>query len=172
MFTDSDPWYFCTGTFVVPQCGTLPTLFLLDVTEFAGCLLGGGTSINGALYWYPADSDFSTARGWPSTWTAHQPYTSQMTSRLPSTDHPSTDGLRYLEQSANVTMQLLAGQGYSQITINSNPNSKDHVMGYSAFDVSTLFSCFEVSISERTFVVHWWQTWWSSTYLKFIPADS
>ena len=56
--------------------------------------------------------------------------------RLPSTDHPSTDGQRYLEQSFNVVQQLLAPQGYSQITINDNPNYKDHAYGYSAFDVS------------------------------------
>lgn len=60
-----------------------------------------------------------------------------MTARLPSTDHPSTDGLRYLEQSENVAAQLLNIQGYSQRTINSDPNSKDHVYGFSAFDVSS-----------------------------------
>lgn len=59
-----------------------------------------------------------------------------LTARLPSTDHPSTDGNRYLEQSFNVVQQLLTPQGYSQITINSNPNYKDHAYGYSAFDVS------------------------------------
>ncbi|OCH89474.1 cellobiose dehydrogenase [Obba rivulosa] len=117
MFNDPDPWYWCT-----------------DVTFYAGCLLGGGTSVNGALYWYPADSDFSTARGWPSSWSNHQTYTSAMTQRLPGTDHPSTDGERYLEQSAQVAMQLLNAQGYYQATINDSPDSKDHVYGYSAFD--------------------------------------
>ena len=54
--------------------------------------------------------------------------------RLPSTDHPSTDGKRYLEESAALVAQLLNGQGYNNITINDNPNYKDHVYGYSAFD--------------------------------------
>ncbi|EGN94369.1 hypothetical protein SERLA73DRAFT_171373 [Serpula lacrymans var. lacrymans S7.3] len=117
MFTDSNPWYWCK-----------------DITVFAGCLLGGGTSINGALYWLPQDSDFSTSVGWPSSWGNHQPYTNKMAARLPSTDHPSTDGLRYLEQSATVTAQLLNGQGYRNITINDDPNSKDHSYGNSAFD--------------------------------------
>ncbi|EIW75667.1 cellobiose dehydrogenase [Coniophora puteana RWD-64-598 SS2] len=117
MFTDTDPWYWCK-----------------DITVFAGCLLGGGTSVNGALYWYPTDQDFSTANGWPASWTNHGPYTSKMTQRLPSTDHPSTDGDRYLEQLEPVVAQLLQDQGYSQITINDSPNSKDHVFGYSAFD--------------------------------------
>ena len=63
-----------------------------------------------------------------------------MTARLPSTDHPSTDGLRYLEQTSVVVGELLAGQGYSQITINDNPNYKDHVYGYSAYDVRYPFT--------------------------------
>ncbi|KAA1477787.1 hypothetical protein DENSPDRAFT_867739 [Dentipellis sp. KUC8613] len=117
MFTDSNPWYWCK-----------------DITVFAGCLLGGGTSVNGALYWLPPDSDFSTQNGWPNGWQNHQPYTSALSQRLPSTDAPSTDGQRYLEQSFNVVQQLLNGQGYRQVTINNEPNSKDHVYGYAAYD--------------------------------------
>lgn len=117
MFSDSNPWYWCK-----------------DITVFAGCLLGGGTSINGALYWYPATSDFSTGAGWPSSWTNHQPYTSKLKARLPSTDHPSMDGKRYLTQAYDVAWQLLKNQGYNQITLNDNPDFKDHAFGYSAFD--------------------------------------
>ncbi|KAF5354114.1 hypothetical protein D9756_007316 [Leucocoprinus leucothites] len=117
MFSDSNPFWWCK-----------------DVNSFAGCLLGGGTSINGALYWYPTDMDFSTAAGWPSSWTNHQPYTSKMTSRLPSTDHPSTDGKFYMSQVSDVVTSLLKPQGYSSITINNNPNSKDHIYGYPAYD--------------------------------------
>lgn len=61
-----------------------------------------------------------------------------MTARLPGTDHPSTDGKRYLEQSFTVTAALLTPQGYSNITINSNPDYKDHVYGYSEYDVCDL----------------------------------
>ncbi|KAH7920130.1 hypothetical protein BV22DRAFT_823461 [Leucogyrophana mollusca] len=117
MFSDTNPWYWCK-----------------DITVFAGCLLGGGTSINGALYWLPTDWDFSTGNGWPASWGNHQPYTSKVSARLPSTDHPSTDGKRYLEQSATVVAQLLNGQGYRNVTINSDTNSKDHAYGNSAFD--------------------------------------
>lgn len=88
------------------------------------------------LYWLPPDSDFATAQGWPSSWGNHAPYTAKLKARLPSTDHPSTDGKRYLEQTADVAAQLLGGQGYRQLTINDDPNSKDHVYGYSAYNVS------------------------------------
>ena len=89
----------------------------------------------GRLYWYPADIDFAPSQGWPSSWANHNTWTNKMKQRLPSTDHPSTDGKRYLEQSFDVVAQLLKGQNYQQITINDNPNYKDHVFGYSAYDV-------------------------------------
>lgn len=117
MFSDSNPFWWCK-----------------DITVFAGCLLGGGTTINGALYWLPPYSDFATTTGWPSSWGNHQPYTDKLKARLPSTDAPSTDGKRYLEQSANVAAQLLNVQGYRQLNINDNPDQKDHVYGFSAFD--------------------------------------
>ncbi|KAG6828939.1 substrate-specific activator of APC-dependent proteolysis [Tricholoma furcatifolium] len=99
MFTDPNPnFWWCD-----------------DITVFAGCLVGGGTSINGA-------------------WWNHEPYTEKLTARLPPTDAPSTDGLRYLEQSFNVTAQLLNYQGYRQTTINDDPDDREHVYGYSAYD--------------------------------------
>ncbi|KAJ6483504.1 hypothetical protein C8R47DRAFT_1217585 [Mycena vitilis] len=105
-----------------------------DVTVWAGCLIGGGGSVNAGLYWYASDSDFSLASGWPEGWQDHAPYTAKVSARLPTTDHPSTDGLRYLEQSSTVMGQLLNSQGYSQTTINANPNAKEHVYGFSSYD--------------------------------------
>lgn len=115
--TPGDAWYWCN-----------------DIATYAGCLLGGGAQINGALYWYPRDVDFSLANGWPEGWQDHQPFTDKVIARLPSTDHPSADGKLYLQQSYNITAQLLNKQGYRAITINDEPNSKDRVYGHSAFD--------------------------------------
>ncbi|KAJ6550421.1 hypothetical protein DFH09DRAFT_613173 [Mycena vulgaris] len=105
-----------------------------DVSVWAGCLIGGGGSINAGLYWYAADSDFSVASGWPAGWQNHAPYTAKVSARLPTTDHPSTDGKLYLEQSSTVMGQLLSSQGYTQTTINANPNVKEHVYGLSSYD--------------------------------------
>jgi cellobiose dehydrogenase (acceptor) len=115
MFNDADPFYWCK-----------------DITVFAGCLLGGGTAINGALYWYPPDSDF-VGNNWPSSWANHGPFTNKMIARIPGTDAPSTDGKRYSFEAMTIMQQLLKDQGYTQITINSNPNWKDHVYGYPAY---------------------------------------
>ncbi|KAJ7254674.1 cellobiose dehydrogenase [Mycena haematopus] len=117
MFTDPDDFWWCK-----------------DVDVFAGCLVGGGGSVNGALYWLPSDQDFSTSSGWPQEWTNHQPYTAALAARLPPTDAPSTDGKRYLEQVSSVVSQLLIPQGYRNVTINANPDAKDHIYGYSAYD--------------------------------------
>ncbi|KAK7052336.1 cellobiose dehydrogenase [Favolaschia claudopus] len=117
MFTDSNEFWWCK-----------------DITVFAGCLVGGGGAVNGALYWLPADQDFSTSAGWPQEWTNHQPYTAALKARLPPTDAPSTDGKRYLEQVSDVVGQLLNPQGFRNVTINNSPNDKDHIYGYSAYD--------------------------------------
>lgn len=136
MFTDPNDFWWCKGS--VASLSNCPLSDWIDVTVFAGCLIGGGTSVNGALYWLPADSDFSTSQGWPQSWVNAAPYTQALKDRLPSTDHPSTDNLRYLEQTFTVTSQLLNTQGYRNVTINDDPNSKDHVYGYSAYDVRRL----------------------------------
>lgn len=117
MFTDPNPFWWCK-----------------DVNSFAGCLVGGGTAINGGLYWLPPSSDFSPYVGFPTSWGNHAPYTAKLKARLPPTDHPSTDGKRYLEQVSDVVSRLLNAQGYQQATINDSPDSKDHVYGYSAYD--------------------------------------
>ncbi|KAG6865808.1 hypothetical protein C0991_011613 [Blastosporella zonata] len=114
--------------------GTLSGGVKVDINVFAGCLTGGGTSINGALYFLPPYSDFAPTTGWPTSWGNHAPYTAKMVARLPSTDAPSTDGKRYLEQTFDVASTLLKGQGYRQVTINDNPDSKDHTFGYSAYN--------------------------------------
>ena len=74
--------------------------------------------------------------------------------RLPSTDNPSPDGIRYLNQTVSnktqsvmsamthyifvkmgVMQQLLDPLGFNQITLNDNPNQKDHAYGWSAYNV-------------------------------------
>ncbi|KAG6873702.1 hypothetical protein C0995_012164 [Termitomyces sp. Mi166 len=79
-------------------------------------------------------AELQSMERWPASWGNHSPYTNKVLARLPSTDAPSTDGKRYLEQSANVAAQLLNYQGYRQLTINDHPDDKEHAYGYSSFD--------------------------------------
>jgi cellobiose dehydrogenase (acceptor) len=89
------------------------------------------------LYWYPTDWDFSTERGWPSSWSWHTPYTDKLKQRLPSTDNPSPDGVRTLTETMPVMQSLLGKMGYSQITLNDNVNFKNAAYGWSAYNVSS-----------------------------------
>lgn len=133
MWSDANSFWWCT-----------------DVAVSAGCVVGGGSAVNGgcvcklayvpssidvcaSIYWYPMDDDFSTANGWPSSWADHTPYTAKLKARIPGTDHPSTDGKRYLDQPNDVVAQGLAKAGYQNVTLNENPNAKDKVFGHTSY---------------------------------------
>jgi cellobiose dehydrogenase (acceptor) len=66
-----------------------------------------------------------------------------MIARIPGTDHPSTDGKRYSFEAMTIMQQMLQSQGYTQITINDNPNFKDHAYGYPAYSVCAIPSHLE-----------------------------
>ncbi|QRV90448.1 GMC oxidoreductase [Ceratobasidium sp. AG-Ba] len=101
----------------------------IDITTFAGCVVGGGTAINGLLYWYPPDIEYSTTNGWPTGWQSIGAYVNKLKARLPATETPSSDGKLYLIQVYDVVKSLLDKQGYSQYVINDSPNTKDHAYG-------------------------------------------
>jgi cellobiose dehydrogenase (acceptor) len=131
MFNDINPFWWCK-----------------DITTFAGCLLGGGTAINGALFWHPPSSDFDTTNHYPASWSNHDQYTNKMIARIPGTDHPSTDGKRYSMEVYDIVAKMLSVQGYSSLDINSNPNWKDHVYGYPAYSVRFLSHSLPLLICE------------------------
>ncbi|KAG8929895.1 hypothetical protein FRC02_004902 [Tulasnella sp. 418] len=117
MFSSNNPYWWCK-----------------DITVFAGCLLGGGSSINGMLYYYPPDSEFSQAQGWPAGWQTPNTARDKLKAKLPSTDVPSPDGKRYLDQVYDVVKTLLNSKGYNPATINDNADWKDSVYGHPAYN--------------------------------------
>ncbi|CAE6458176.1 unnamed protein product [Rhizoctonia solani] len=139
--TDTPPWSTRTNLTRFDIPGMFDTMFsgsnqywwCNDVTPLAGCLVGGGAAINGMQYWYPPDAEYSMSNGWPSGWQSISTYVDKLKARLPSTDVPSKDGKRYLTQIHDVIKSLLDKQGYSELTINNNPNAKDKVYGFTAF---------------------------------------
>ena len=84
--------------------------------------------------------DFSTDRGWPSSWGGYTDALETVKGRLPSTDNPSTDGKMYLNEVFPVMESILRPIGFTNITLNDNPAQKDHVFGQSAYNVRSLFS--------------------------------
>ncbi|CCO36573.1 Cellobiose dehydrogenase Short=CDH [Rhizoctonia solani AG-1 IB] len=110
-----------------------PYFMCTDLPARGGCLVGGGSAINGMLYWYPTDGDFSMSNGWPNGWQNVQKYLTKVQTRLPSNDIASADGKRYLTEVYDVFKGVLDAQGYKSATPNDQRNDKDRIYGYTAF---------------------------------------
>ncbi|KAF8307890.1 cellobiose dehydrogenase [Clavulina sp. PMI_390] len=107
-----------------------PAPWCTDVSPFAGCGVGGGNAINGELYWMPTDAEFDTSNGWQAGWQTPNTQISAVLARLPSTNLPSVDGVRYYDESYNITSQFLAKQGYQALDANSARNQKDFIYSH------------------------------------------
>ncbi|KAJ7786863.1 hypothetical protein B0H14DRAFT_2630024 [Mycena olivaceomarginata] len=106
-----------------------------DINVFAGCLLGGGGSVNGALYWLPSDQGFLHGFWLVPKMDKSSAVHKRTEGSASSRRCPSTDGKRYLEEISNVVAQLLIPQGYHNVTINNVPDDKDHIYAcYSAYN--------------------------------------
>ncbi|KAG8842600.1 hypothetical protein FRB91_004077, partial [Serendipita sp. 411] len=117
MFGAADPWWWCK-----------------DMTVFGGCLMGGGTVINGMLYYTSPDYEFSSIYGWPAEWGNPTPAINKMTARLPYYDNPSPDGVRYLDQVYTLLKKHFVTLGYGEANINDNRNWKDSVFGHPTYN--------------------------------------
>lgn len=144
MFSSANPYWWCN-----------------DISVFAGCLIGGGAAINGALYWYPPDADFASDNGWPSGWQTPNDAYAKLKARLPSTQTPSPDGKLYLTQVYDVVSKMLNARNFQPIVINDNPNSKNYVYGRPAFSAQggtrygPMATYFQTAKARSNF--HFWQ---------------
>ncbi|KAF6794624.1 cellobiose dehydrogenase [Colletotrichum sojae] len=100
-----------------------------DTDQMAGCILGGGTAINAALWWkpYAQDWDYNFPAGWKSGDVAAA--TSRVFSRIPGTTTPSQDGKVYLTAGFNALAGGLRTAGWKELDLNANPNSKNRTFG-------------------------------------------
>ncbi|CCO33407.1 Cellobiose dehydrogenase Short=CDH [Rhizoctonia solani AG-1 IB] len=138
--TDTPPWPYSTNLTRFDMPAGFQTVFngtpyfmCTDLPARGGCLVGGGSAINGMLYWYPTDGDFSMSNGWPNGWQNVQKYLTKVQTRLPSNDIASADGKRYLTEVYDVFKGVLDAQGYKSATLNDQRNDKDRIYGYTAF---------------------------------------
>lgn len=137
---NSPPWLEGTGLsrFDVPGlCNEIwvdsAGIACTDVDRMAGCLLGGGTAINAGLWWKPnkLDWDFNFPNGWKSS--DMTPATSRVFSRIPGSDTPSQDGKRYLQQGFEALSVGLKAGGWSEVTANNAPDSKNRTFAHAPF---------------------------------------
>ncbi|KAG0135076.1 hypothetical protein HOY82DRAFT_668158 [Tuber indicum] len=104
-----------------------------DIDQMAGCLLGGGTAVNSGLFFKPQsiDWDYNFPAGWRASDMAS--VTDKVFTRIPSTDIPSTDGIRYLQEPYDLITKVLSAVGYTSVTANDSPNKKNRTFAHTPF---------------------------------------
>ncbi|KFA64590.1 hypothetical protein S40285_09344 [Stachybotrys chlorohalonatus IBT 40285] len=104
-----------------------------DTDQMAGCVLGGGTAVNAALWWRPnpTDWDYNFPAGWRSGDMAAA--TSRVFSRIPGTRTPSTDGQLYLQQGYNLLTGGLSRAGWSNVNPFTAPGSKNRTFTHTPY---------------------------------------
>jgi cellobiose dehydrogenase (acceptor) len=115
----------------------------------AGCVLGGGTAVNAGLWWKvslpvplcrieanpskpnPTDWDYLFPAGWRSADVAAA--TTRVFNTIPGTDHPSMDGKLYLQSGYNVVANGLKNAGWTNVTANNVPGSKNRTFSFTPY---------------------------------------
>ncbi|KAL2279822.1 hypothetical protein FJTKL_13178 [Diaporthe vaccinii] len=100
----------------------------------AGCVLGGSTAVNSALWWRPPGEDFDE-NGYPEGWKSAdmQAAIDRAFSRMPATDRPSPDGVLYSPEGYNVVSAALATAGWKKVTANEAPDEKNGTFSYANY---------------------------------------
>lgn len=99
----------------------------------AGCVLGGGTAVNAGLFFKPPDRDWND--NFPTGWKATDMVasTNKVFTRIPSTDNPSQNGVRFLQEAYNVLSAVLKPAGWTEVVANSVPNQKNRTFSRTPF---------------------------------------
>ncbi|KAH9908303.1 fungal cellulose binding domain-containing protein [Xylariomycetidae sp. FL2044] len=104
-----------------------------DTDQMAGCVLGGGTAINAALWWkpYSLDWDYNFPSGWKAADMVDA--TNNAFSRIPGTDTPSLDGKLYYQQGFEVLAGGLESGGWKQVVANEAPDKKNFTFSHTPY---------------------------------------
>ncbi|KAH3601089.1 hypothetical protein KXW46_004168 [Aspergillus fumigatus] len=134
-----------------------------DIDQMAGCVLGGGTAVNAALWWkpYPLDWTYNFPAGWQAEDMVSP--TNRVFNRIPWTVRPSADGKIYMQQGYSVIAGGLQAAGWQELTLNDNPSAKNHTYGHTPYMFSHgerggPLATYLVSASERNNFKLWMNT--------------
>lgn len=103
--------------------------FCPDTASGAGCVLGGGGSVNALVFVPPRSGDFGAA-GWPAGWTWEDGVAesaARVYARNPGKTLPSADGERYNQQVFEVFSGFLASNGWRHVDAIAQPDDKHDV---------------------------------------------
>jgi cellobiose dehydrogenase (acceptor) len=104
--------------------------FCSDTADQAGCLLGGGSSINAMMFVKPQDRDFDDK--WPAGWKSADVAAAadRVWERNPGQTYGSMDGKRYNDEAYDVLSKFFSGQGWTETDFIKEPNAKQNVFGH------------------------------------------
>jgi cellobiose dehydrogenase (acceptor) len=127
--TDTLDWNSTVTMYDVPAYGYYLSdvgspAYCTDTADIAGCLLGGGSSVNAMMFVKPQDRDFDDK--WPAgwKWADVSMAADRVLERNPGQTYGSMDGNRYNDEAYNVLSQFFAGQGWSETDFIKEPNAK------------------------------------------------
>ncbi|KAF3035596.1 hypothetical protein E8E12_007622 [Didymella heteroderae] len=125
--------FLTTWPGVNAQCTDVPT------AAAAGCLLGGGTAINGMQFVRPPSFDFDDR--WPVgwRWDDMKDAAARLYERNPGTLTPSADGKLYDNDVREIVSKFFALGGYTQVDTNEEPDKKYKVWSYPALSTDQGF---------------------------------
>lgn len=140
-YTERMPWNDTVSMYDVPgfayylsDVGT--PAYCDDTADMAGCLLGGGTSVNAMMFVRPQDRDFDDK--WPTGWKSADVSSAadRVWERNPGQTYGSEDGKRYNDEAYDVLSKFFAAQGWAETDFVKDPNSKTDVFGRPPWNIA------------------------------------
>ncbi|KAM0278614.1 hypothetical protein ACHAQH_005089 [Verticillium albo-atrum] len=129
-------YYDVPGLFSNLPFATLGEGYCTDTAAVAGCVLGGGGSVNGMAFIHPPSWDFDDA--WPEGWTWDDvsPAAERLYARNPGTTSPSKDGKYYDNESSDVLVPFLKENGWTFADGIENPDDKVQSYGPPSLNIA------------------------------------
>ncbi|OOG00008.1 GMC oxidoreductase [Aspergillus carbonarius ITEM 5010] len=106
-----------------------------DTAGYAGCVLGGGVTVNYMVFVHPPDHDFNDKwpKGWK--WDDVKSAADRLYERNPGTILPSADGKRYDQGLYTVLSNFFSKLGWKSVDMITQPNEKYEVYSYPAWNI-------------------------------------
>lgn len=108
-----------------------------DTEGIAGCVLGGGVTLNYMVFVRPPAHDFDDNTNWPEGWKWKdiEPAAQRLYERNPGTVLPSSDGKRYDQNLYTVVSGFLSNLGWKSVNMLTQPNEKHKVYSYPSWNI-------------------------------------
>ena len=134
------PWNDTLTAYEVPGLlSTLPSFpgndgYRSDTLEMTGCILRGGTAVNGLQFVRPPSFDFDD--NWPHSWkwTDVEAAAARVYGRNPGSTSPSVDGRYYDNAVWDVSSKFLAGAVWKHADSNELPDEKFQTYSHPAIN--------------------------------------